>query len=325
VREQTHISRPGKIHPNGIFQSALQGLKVLLAMTAMISVIPVSAGATDSHENWETERNHVEIPASPFWIIENQFGQRWASPELNSFSRITQGLLDLLDYLRESIDRPEHAVDQNVDRYNRLKHFGAWVRPDLNDCRNTRAVVLVRDANRRTDIEYRNGRECVVHKAKWSDPFTGTSFKLASAMDIDHIVPLKHAYVAGAHTWTPPKRCHYANYLEAEYHLLAVSGSENKRKAERSPERYMPPNERFHCRYLGIWVKIKTVWELSASKEEYEAIETMIREKNCKLSEFKMPAAELKKQRLSANQPIASCATFGRRPPGQGDLNQDEE
>jgi hypothetical protein len=328
VREHPHNSKP---HNSKIVKSqaknTVKSLKAWLAMAALIAVFPASAMAVDADlgSDRDAYQDHVELPVSPFWFIEKQFGQRWASADLSAFGQIGRSLLDLLDYLRESIDRSEHSLAQSVDRYNRLKHFGGWIRPDQSDCRNTRAVVMVRDADRRTAIEYRNGRECVVNKGKWNDPFTGSSFRLASALDIDHIVPLKQAYVSGAHAWDPPKRCHYANYLEADYHLMTVSGSENKRKSDRSPEQYMPPNERFHCRYLSIWVRIKAIWELSASPEEHQTIESIIREKNCKLSEFKMPAAELRRLRVSANRPMAACESFGRRSIGQGELSPDGE
>jgi 5-methylcytosine-specific restriction endonuclease McrA len=288
---------------------AIGQLHLAMIRLALALLLVPSAAFTAQVEELESRGT----PASPFWVLESQFGHKWASREIPSLDRLSQGAVNLLDYLRSKVKPFDPSADQSFDRYNRLRHFGGWARPDPNDCKNTRALVLIRNASPRVEIEYRAGKECVVQKASWKDPFTGDTFKLANALDIDHIVPLKNAYVSGAHSWEASRRCHYANYLEAEYHLLPVSGSENKSKGERPPDKYMPPNERFHCRYLSTWMRIKTIWELDVTPEEYQAIRSMLLDKGCRASDFQMPASELKRHRINANQPIEVCESFGRR------------
>lgn len=148
-----------------------------------------------------------------------------------------------------------------------------WIDADGN-CRDTRQEVLVRDAT--GGVQFRPPRDCVVVRGLWLDPYTGQSFREPRQLDIDHVVPLKNAHESGAWAWSKEKRQEYANYLADRWHLLAVQNSENRKKGEKGPDRYLPPDSSFHCDYIRIWSTIKRDWEIEMTEKEREAVQQVL-------------------------------------------------
>jgi hypothetical protein len=58
--------------------------------------------------------------------------------------------------------------------------------------------------------------------------------------------------------------------------LLAVKASENRRKADKGPDRHMPPDEAYRCDYVRTWVKIKRNWNLSMTGAERNAVDRVL-------------------------------------------------
>ena len=52
---------------------------------------------------------------------------------------------------------------------------------------------------------------CYVSTGVWNDPFSGKRFARASALDVDHIVPLKWANDRGGHRWSTSIKEQFAN------------------------------------------------------------------------------------------------------------------
>lgn len=155
---------------------------------------------------------------------------------------------------------------EGKDSYKRSL-FKHWVRqPD--GC-TTREIVLIRDAIGGT----RAG--CQMVGATWVSPYDEVSTTDPSTFDIDHMVPLKEAWVSGAHDWTPERRTAFANDLGYLFSLLAVSASSNRSKGDRGPVAWMPPNVSDACSYVAEWVAVKWRWNLSmdaAEKREVDAV-----------------------------------------------------
>ena len=145
---------------------------------------------------------------------------------------------------------------ETVTRYNR-DDWGNWIDED-NDGLNTRHEVLARESLVKPVIS--NNR---VISGKWYDKFTGKYFTNAKDLDIDHLVPLKNAYISGASNWSEEKKNKYYNYLKNENHLVAVSKGANRSKGDKSPVKWLPPNEEYQCEYVREWFKIKTDWGLT--------------------------------------------------------------
>lgn len=147
--------------------------------------------------------------------------------------------------------------------YARSK-FRHWI-TQPNGC-STREAVLIRDA-----ISV-SSKGCRVLSGNWLSAYDGTSSTTASRLDIDHMVPLKEAWVSGASAWTPARREAFANDLGWSGSLLAVSASSNRSKGDRDPARWMPTNASYRCAYLFDWIDVKYRWSLSVDTAERAAI-----------------------------------------------------
>ena len=147
--------------------------------------------------------------------------------------------------------------------YARSK-FRHWItQPD--GC-STREVVLIRDA---VTV---NSKGCRVVSGEWLSPYDNTSWTLASRLDIDHMVPLKEAWVSGASAWPAARRQAFANDLGWPRSLLAVSASSNRSKGDKDPARWMPTNTAYWCTYLFDWIDVKYRWSLSVDSVEKSTI-----------------------------------------------------
>jgi len=133
-----------------------------------------------------------------------------------------------------------------------------WLDED-RDCQNTRAEILIERS-----IEPTEG-ECLIKKGNWYCEYTAKVFYDASKLDIDHIVPLKHAYDHGADKWSRDKRAMFAN---DPFNLIAVDRGANRSKGAKGPHEWMPPNEKYGCTYVQRWMSVKALYGLDFSKQE---------------------------------------------------------
>lgn len=151
--------------------------------------------------------------------------------------------------------------------YDRLKEFGGWVDADKDGC-NTRKEVLIDEAVAAPAI----GAKCVLSGGSWFSWYDDVTVNDASALDIDHLVPLAEAWDSGASKWTKARRVAYANYLADPRHLFAVTGRSNRSKADQDPATWMPPSSAATCRYTADWLSVKLTWNLSIDSAEHEAL-----------------------------------------------------
>lgn len=141
-----------------------------------------------------------------------------------------------------------------------------WVDFD-SDCQDSRSEILIEYSL--VDVKFKRNKGCNVSWGKWLTPYTNEIINKASSLDIDHVVPLENAHQSGGYAWSREKRRAFANDPE---NLLVTSASANRSKGSKSPERWMPPYDGYHCTYLKKWVYIKKKYELSFSKNEFEFI-----------------------------------------------------
>ncbi len=163
--------------------------------------------------------------------------------------------------------------ENKTTKYNR-KNWKHWIDAD-KDCQNTRMEVLIRDSL--IPVKFKSNRKCRVVTGKWICYYTGKTFYKANDLDIDHVVPLKEAYISGGSEWQRKKKSDYANDLSDPHHLLAVSKYANRRKGAKDPSKWMPPKN--ICSYINIWKKIKKKYDLDIDIEEKKAIQKY--SKNC--------------------------------------------
>ncbi|KAF3908136.1 hypothetical protein ABW21_db0209586 [Orbilia brochopaga] len=151
--------------------------------------------------------------------------------------------------------------------YSRQK-FPHW-RIQQGEC-NTREEVLKRDG---TNVV--TNAKCAATSGTWVCPYTGITYTKSSDIDIDHMVPLKNAWISGAADWTTAKRGDFANDLEHPQ-LWAVKDTVNQGKSDSSPDQWKPPLESFHCTYARAWVEVKSIWALTVTEAEKSALGGML-------------------------------------------------
>ena len=153
--------------------------------------------------------------------------------------------------------------------------FGGWIDVD-GDCQNTRHEVLIEES--RIPVTFKTSRQCIVISGEWHDPYTGRVFTNPSLLDVDHVVPLKEAFLSGAKAWSRQEKILFANDLQNTDHLIAVYRGANRSKGARDPARWLPPNQAYHREYVTIWLEIKKAWGLSLDPEEAKVIQRILQE-----------------------------------------------
>lgn len=141
---------------------------------------------------------------------------------------------------------------------------------DGNGC-DVREDVLARDLR---DITF-DADGCTVRSGTLHDPYTGTVIDFhrgkttSSAVQIDHVVALRNAWISGADEWNASRRIAYAN---DPANLLAVQGAANQDKSDASADHWLPPAQGFQCEYVAMQVAIKHTWQLSVTRAEKETM-----------------------------------------------------
>ncbi|MEV7646114.1 HNH endonuclease family protein [Streptomyces rubiginosohelvolus] len=158
------------------------------------------------------------------------------------------------------------VADEKRTGYER-DSFKHWVDEDDDGC-PTRQEVLLAEAVTAPE----QGGRCTISGGSWLSYYDEAEVTDAKKLDIDHMVPLAEAWDSGAHDWTPERREAYANDLDAERSLVAVTAKTNRSKADKDPAAWMPPAEGAACTYLVDWTATKLRWELSADETEQAAL-----------------------------------------------------
>ncbi|KAI1372845.1 hypothetical protein F4677DRAFT_242940 [Hypoxylon crocopeplum] len=135
---------------------------------------------------------------------------------------------------------------------------------------NTREYVLRRDG---TNVVV--GSDCYPTSGTWTSPYDGGRWTAPSDVDIDHMVPLKNAWVSGASRWTTAKREQFANDVTRPQ-LWAVTDNVNSSKGDKSPDTWKPPLTSFYCTYARAYVAVKSYWALTVTSAEKSALTTML-------------------------------------------------
>jgi hypothetical protein len=178
-----------------------------------------------------------------------------------------------------SIHRQQREAAEEAEREGRgfasLYDRDAWPHwADADgDCQDTRAEVLIRTSQ--VPVSFTRADQCVVAFGLWVDPYTGRAVREASALDIDHIVPLRHAHGHGGDRWSRAMRARFAN---DETNLLAVDAGENRSKGAAGPDEWLPANRAFWCEYGHRWRAIKTRYGLMVTPPEARAVRRLTAE-----------------------------------------------
>ncbi len=141
---------------------------------------------------------------------------------------------------------------------------------DDNDCQNTRHEILILTS--RTSVVFRTDNSCQVAVGEWYDPYSDETFVDSSALDLDHIVPLKFAHGHGGDKWSRDKRQVFANDPN---NLLLVKASLNRQKGAKGLDEWLPPNHAYRCEYIERFMDIVDEYSLTLIPTERRVINKM--------------------------------------------------
>ncbi|KAF8315346.1 hypothetical protein DL93DRAFT_860299 [Clavulina sp. PMI_390] len=159
------------------------------------------------------------------------------------------------------------AVDSNSPAYARAD-FKTW--DTISGKCDTRETVLIRDG---TDVT--TASDCSATSGTWVSPYDGVTWASGSDLQIDHLVPLKEAWLSGARDWTAAQREAFANDLTRPQ-LVAVTSSVNESKGDRDPAHWMPSLTSFQCTYIRAWITVKHYYSLTIDSAEQTALTNYI-------------------------------------------------
>jgi hypothetical protein len=146
-----------------------------------------------------------------------------------------------------------------------------WIDDDA-DCQDTRQEVLIEETLTTPTLD---SRGCRVITGMWRDEYTGVVYTDPTDLDVDHRVPLANAHRSGGWAWDASRRRAYANDLSDRAHLVAVSASANRSKADRGPDAWRPPLRASWCHYAEAWRAAKQQWALTITADEERAMREM--------------------------------------------------
>ncbi|MFF1307245.1 HNH endonuclease family protein [Streptomyces sp. NPDC058307] len=128
-----------------------------------------------------------------------------------------------------------------------------------NGC-DTRDDLIHRDG---LNLRFRAGSDCVVVAMTLHDPYTGTTIEWrkqqASAVQIDHVVPLSYSWQMGSSRWPENKRKQLANDV---LNLIPVQGRANSAKGDSGPASWLPPNKQIRCAYVVRFAQVAVKYEM---------------------------------------------------------------
>jgi len=176
----------------------------------------------------------------------------------------------------------EQEVANGYDR-DLFKH---WSDADGDGC-NARYEVLIEESL--TPVKVSSG--CKLSGGTWISAFDLLETSDPSKFDVDHMVPLKEAWDSGAWAWDAKTREAYANDLDYDMSLIAVSAGSNRSKSDRDPADWLPTNKDYWCEYITAWVQVKTRWSLSMDRAEKAKIEDVAEDCSGEALEFAPKAA----------------------------------
>jgi hypothetical protein len=193
----------------------------------------------------------------------------------------TAAALRQLDTLRVIPTRSHRPGYQRGCRHGQACSFGpAWTddtsAPGGHNGCDTRNDIL---RTQLTHISYRAGSRCVVTAGVLHDPYTGRTIRFAkshaSAVQVDHIVPLALTWDLGANTWPQAQRTAFAN--DERLVLLAVAGTANDAKGDSGPAEWMPPDRAYRATYAERFIAVLAHYRLAVTGADKTAMTHALR------------------------------------------------
>ncbi|MEY9904854.1 hypothetical protein ABIA35_001070 [Catenulispora sp. MAP12-49] len=179
---------------------------------------------------------------------------------------------------RDLINRLTTQAPAGMSGYTREQFGQAWTDGAVGDpfadngC-DTRDDVLARDGQNVQDEAKGKSAHCVVESMTLFNPYTGQNIqftkKNATAVQIDHVLPLGYSWQMGSSRWTAARREQLAN---DPLELLAVDGPDNGAKGDSGPGAWMPPLKAVGCSYAVRFAQVAIKYQLPVASADKTAM-----------------------------------------------------
>lgn len=146
-----------------------------------------------------------------------------------------------------------------------------WSDLDGNGC-DTREDILISSGK---DVK-RDPSTCKIISGTWVEPYSNKTFTDSSKMDIDHVVPLAWSASNGGQALSTTAKEQFANDPQ---NLYISAASENRKKGDKGPGSYLPPNEAFQCQYVTSFVTVVAKYKLTMDKSDFDAAKKVLETK----------------------------------------------
>ncbi|WP_343245143.1 hypothetical protein [Streptomyces sp. SID14478] len=131
--------------------------------------------------------------------------------------------------------------------------------------------MLIRESRTEPVIE----GACTVTSGSWYSYYDGKSVTDPDSLDVGYMVPLAESWASGASHWSSARRRAYADDVDAEGSLVAVTVKSNRSKADQDPAQWLPPLADARCTYAADWTATKLRWALSADPAEIAVLQDL--------------------------------------------------
>ena len=164
-----------------------------------------------------------------------------------------------------------------IPQYSR-KQWSHWIDKD-NNCLNTRQELL-KSRSLTPIVLSKNG--CRVISGTWDDYYYPERLFLTKDIDIDHVIPLKHAHQNGGYKWSFQQKEEFANDFE---NLVITNKLYNRKKGSQGIDKWLPAKIEYACKYAKNWFYLKKKYQLTITDSEINSAKQLILQ-GCSLPEF---------------------------------------
>ena len=151
------------------------------------------------------------------------------------------------------------------DESYQRKDWTHWIDGD-RDCQNTRQEILIERSKGKVLLDKRG---CRAKSGVWEDYYFPETLTRAKDVDIDHLIPLKHAHRNGGASWTREKKERFANDPD---NLVITNKRFNRQKGAKGIDQWLPSHKEYACKYIRDWLSVKNKYGLAITDQERNTV-----------------------------------------------------